>query len=107
LNEPTIISWGRGNYSIKTKNYRFIRYFDGGEELYNHENDPDEWVNLSNDNDYTDLKSKLNKYLPKKETPMFTEHVNFWSIEGADKSTYRDNNPKSGLNKKNRKPQKK
>ena len=107
LNEPTIISWGRGNYSIKTKNYRFIRYFDGGEELYNHENDPDEWVNLSNDNDYTDLKSKLNKYLPKKETPMFTEHVNFWSIEGADKSTYRDNNPKSGLNKKNRKLQKK
>src|SRR5690606_32563498 len=44
--QPAIITWGRGNYAVRTKNWRYIRYFDHSEELYDHRSDPNEWNNL-------------------------------------------------------------
>jgi len=41
-------SFGPGNYSIRSERYRYIRYNDGSEELYDHSNDPNEWNNLIN-----------------------------------------------------------
>ena len=38
-------SFGPGNYSIVTEQYRFIRYADGSEEFYDHATDPQEWYN--------------------------------------------------------------
>ena len=35
-----------GNTAIRTKNWRYIRYAKGGEELYDHRSDPNEWNNL-------------------------------------------------------------
>lgn len=35
------------HYALRTKHYRFIRYNTGQEELYDHKNDPNEWVNLA------------------------------------------------------------
>ncbi len=89
LKNPVITSWGRGNYAVRTKDFRYIRYFDGGEELYDHTNDPNEWSNLANASELQELKNELKSYLPKNEKPMVTEHVNVWSIEGADKAKYR------------------
>lgn len=34
--------------TVKYGSYRFIEYFDGSRELYNHANDPNEWNNLAN-----------------------------------------------------------
>jgi arylsulfatase A-like enzyme len=89
LKDPTIIAWGRGNYSVRTKDFRYIRYFDGGEELYNHKEDPNEWKNLASDVNYDSLKSELKTQLPKEEKPMVSDYLSIWSIEGADKSKYR------------------
>lgn len=89
LEAPTIISWGRGNYSVRTKDHRYIRYFDGGEELYNHLEDPNEWKNLANDKDYISLKDELKSYLPKEEQATVTDHISAWSVEGADKAKFR------------------
>ena len=36
-------------YSYRTKNWRYIRYKDGQEELYDHSKDPYEWNNLAFD----------------------------------------------------------
>ncbi len=36
------------HYSIRSKNFRYIRTKDGQEELYDHRNDPHEWTNLAN-----------------------------------------------------------
>jgi len=89
LENPTIIAWGRGNYSVRTKSYRYIRYFDGGEELYNHNEDPNEWNNLANDSNYASVKDELKGNLPKNEKEMVSDYLSIWSIEGADKAKYR------------------
>ncbi|MEM1443350.1 MAG: sulfatase-like hydrolase/transferase, partial [Verrucomicrobiota bacterium] len=37
------------HHALRTERYRFIRYVDGSEELYDHKNDPHEWTNLAPD----------------------------------------------------------
>ena len=85
LKKPTVISWGRGNYAVRTENWRYIRYFDGTEELYSHESDANEWYNLANNDDYKRVKSELAKSLPKNEAKTIEEFVAPWSVTGADR----------------------
>lgn len=61
---PTLTTWGRNNHAIKTKDYRYIRYEDGSEELYLVKTDPNEWENVANQPKYTKLKEQLKKQLP-------------------------------------------
>jgi len=89
LKKPVITSWGRGNYSIRTKDYRYIRYFNGGEELYNHKNDINEHTNLANNAQHQKIKNKLKSHLPKNEKPMVSDFLSKWSVEGADKAKYK------------------
>jgi choline-sulfatase len=42
----------QGNVSIRSKRWRYIRYADGSEELYDHEKDPNEWDNLASNPEY-------------------------------------------------------
>lgn len=49
------------NYSYRTQNWRYIRYRNGKEELYDHRNDPYEWNNLALDNKYDKKKIELRK----------------------------------------------
>ena len=51
------------NLSIKTKEYRFIQYGKGGEELYDHRRDPNEWTNLAKNPEYAQVKEKLKQQL--------------------------------------------
>ena len=44
-NDPTL-----QHYAIRTDRYRYILYNNGKEELYDHQNDPNEWNNLVLDN---------------------------------------------------------
>ena len=53
-----------GNHSVRTRRYRYIRYDNGDEELYDHRNDPHEWRNLASSAEYTDLKARLESLLP-------------------------------------------
>ncbi|MDF7824537.1 sulfatase [Pontiellaceae bacterium B12227] len=70
MEQPAMTTWGRGNYTLRTKNWRYTRYFDGTEELYDHRNDPQEWTNLANNPEYESMKQKLaDEWLPKKEAP--------------------------------------
>lgn len=46
-------------YSYRTKDWRYIRYKDGQEELYNHKSDPFEWHNLALTQQYQPLKKEL------------------------------------------------
>ncbi|MCX8211923.1 MAG: sulfatase [Lewinella sp.] len=37
----------RQHYALRTEHFRYIRYNTGKEELYDHQNDPNEWFNLA------------------------------------------------------------
>jgi len=65
--EPAITTWGRDNHAIRTERWRYIRYSNGEEELYDHHSDPDEFVNLvRSDPEGSDAVIKsLAKWLPK------------------------------------------
>lgn len=54
-----------GEYAIINRDWRYIRYEEEGEELYNLREDPNEWVNLASSKKYSDLKAKLRKSAPK------------------------------------------
>lgn len=61
---PAITSHGPGNHGIRTERWRYIRYSDGAEELYNIQSDPNEWKNLASDKAYAEIKTSLSKWLP-------------------------------------------
>lgn len=71
--QPALTTWGRGNYALRTENWRYIRYFDGSEELYNHQNDSNEWTNLADDARYKTIKTEMAEWIPKKEAVLRPE----------------------------------
>jgi arylsulfatase A-like enzyme len=64
---PALSTMGRGNHTVCDDRYRYIRYSDGSEELYDHNNDPNEWTNLAKNTDAAPIKARLAKAMPKLE----------------------------------------
>ena len=62
---PVLTTFGKGNHAVRTKRWRYIRYHDGGEELYDHDADPKEWTNLAKLSRYSSLIERLRKTIPK------------------------------------------
>lgn len=62
---PAISTMGYRQHSVRDERYRYISYSDGSEELYDHDNDPQEWTNLALDPEYKNIINKLKKWLPK------------------------------------------
>lgn len=50
-----------GNGSLRTDRWRYIRYADGSEELYDHLSDPNEWNNLSGAQQHADQLQDLRR----------------------------------------------
>ncbi|MDZ4798426.1 MAG: sulfatase [Bryobacteraceae bacterium] len=67
--KPVLTTYLKGNHSIRDERFRYIRYNDGGEELYDHSNDPNEWTNLADRQEFANIKSRLAKWLPKTDAP--------------------------------------
>jgi arylsulfatase A-like enzyme len=61
---PALTTHGFQNHAVRTTRWRYIRYADGGEELYDDMNDPYEWTNLANDKEHEALKAELAKAFP-------------------------------------------
>jgi arylsulfatase A-like enzyme len=61
---PAIITNGPGNHAIRTQRWRYIRYRNGGEELYDHDADPHEWTNLAGEPAYRPIIEELARWLP-------------------------------------------
>ncbi|MCA9139807.1 MAG: sulfatase [Planctomycetales bacterium] len=61
---PVLTSSYYGNHAVRSRDWRYIRYKDGAEELYDHRNDPNEFHNLANDPKFADQKAGLAKWIP-------------------------------------------
>lgn len=59
-----LCTFGRNNHAVKSDRFRYIRYEDGGEEFYDHNNDPNEWTNQADNPDYEDEINALKQHLP-------------------------------------------
>ena len=65
--KPVLTTYGKGNHAIRTERWRYIHYFDGTDELYDHQKDPEEWRNLANMPKYRCVIKELKNSLPKTE----------------------------------------
>jgi arylsulfatase A-like enzyme len=61
---PALMTYGRGNHAVRSDRWRYIRYADRSEELYDHQNDPHEWTNLAGDPQYAGVLQSHRKWLP-------------------------------------------
>ncbi len=69
------------NHAVRNEGWRYIRYANGDEELYNEASDPEEWKNLAADPQYAGTKAELAKSLPA------TNHKDIGGGGGAEEGT--------------------
>jgi arylsulfatase A-like enzyme len=60
---PVAMSWKEGNHSLRDSRWRYTRYRDGSEELYDHVTDPYEWTNLALDQAFDDVRTAFSEGL--------------------------------------------
>ena len=61
---PAITTHNHDNHSVRSLDWRYIRYADGSEELYNLHEDPQEWKNVAQDGEFTSIKESHRRLLP-------------------------------------------
>ena len=68
--EPAVTTYRRNNHTVRTETWRYTRYADGGEELYDETKDPYEWTNLAwKGGGDKAVKERLGQLLPKENNP--------------------------------------
>lgn len=67
---PAITTHNPGNHTVRSERWRYIRYADGSEELYDHLRDPEEWANQANHPDYAEIIDELAAWLPVNDAPL-------------------------------------
>jgi arylsulfatase A-like enzyme len=75
---PALTTMAPGHYSIRSERWRYIRYSDATEELYDHDHGPREWVNLAADPALADVKTALAARIPQKTAPPAPEIPKTW-----------------------------
>ncbi len=80
-NRPILTTFAPKNHSVRSTRWHYIRYGDGSEELYDHENDPHEWYNLAGTSQHDEIVQKLRAAIPTNDAkPVISDWQN-WEIE--------------------------
>lgn len=66
---PALTTYRLGNHAVRSENWRYIRYNDGTEELYDRRKDPNEWTNLAAKPEMASAKAESAQWLPKHNEP--------------------------------------
>jgi arylsulfatase A-like enzyme len=62
---PALTTYRRNDHAVRTASWRYIRYSDGSEELYQHPEDYHERTNLAAKPGHSELKAQLADWFPK------------------------------------------
>jgi iduronate 2-sulfatase len=81
--KPVVNTWYYKNHAVRSNNWRYIKYRDGSEELYNHRTDPGEHVNLAENPEYAHVISEHRKWLPK--TDALPAGTSQWTPDKLDR----------------------
>ena len=66
---PAITTHNQNNHAVRSERWRYIRYADESEELYDMQADPNEVHNLAGDEQYTPIIAEHRRWLPEKNLP--------------------------------------
>ncbi len=66
---PAVMTYFQNNHAVRTQEWRYIRYADGEEELYDVLSDPYEWNNLAARPELESVKKQLAQRFPKINAP--------------------------------------
>ncbi|WP_044221124.1 sulfatase [Flammeovirga pacifica] len=66
MNKAVITSKDKGMHSIRSNQFRYTIYKDGFEELYDHDNDPNEWTNVAKKGQYKNALEEMRNLLKNK-----------------------------------------
>ncbi len=58
-----------GEYAVINRDWRYIRYGEDGEELYDLKKDPHEWNNLAGEDKYAKVKNRMASFAPMEFAP--------------------------------------
>lgn len=72
-NHPAITAYDYSEFAVSTERWRYIRYIDDSEELYDYKNDPEERHNLANTEQMAGIKARLAEMIPKHPAPLRAE----------------------------------
>jgi len=75
--KPALTTYKFKNHAIRSEGWRYIRYENGDEELYDHAADPHEWTNLAREPRFAAEKAELARWLPKNDAP--------WPVAATEK----------------------
>lgn len=73
--QPALTTYLFKNHAVRTEAYRYIRYANGDEELYDEKKDPLEWRNLASAPESAAIKGELAKSFPKGDKPALAASV--------------------------------
>jgi choline-sulfatase len=83
---PAITTHNHDNHGIRSRDWRYIRYADGSEELYDMQNDPNEWENLVDDPTCESALEQHRAWLPKvnlKPVPGSAHRILLYNSDGT------------------------
>ena len=67
---PAITTYDFAEFSVRTEDWRYTRYIDDSEELYDHRSDPEEWANLADRSEYREVKARMTALIPSDPAPL-------------------------------------
>ncbi|MBI5769136.1 MAG: sulfatase [Verrucomicrobia bacterium] len=65
--QPAITTYKYKNHTVRSAGWRYIRYANGDEELYDETKDPNEWTNLAAKPEFAARKAEFARFLPKSD----------------------------------------
>jgi len=78
---PIRTTFAPGNHSLRSTRWHYIRYGDGSEELYDHQQDPHEWHNLAGGEEHRERIAEFRARLPAYNAkPVMSKWQN-WEIQ--------------------------
>ncbi len=82
--KPALCTHGPGNHAIITEEWRYIRYADGSDELYDLVDDPHEWHNLAQNSKYEKVIQHLSAYIPASQPPASGNNIRLIDYRDGD-----------------------
>ena len=81
---PALTTFERNNHALRSEHFRYIRYADGSEELYDHRDDPHEWTNLAANTKHKTVIDDHRRWLPMVNNEPILGSVDSAAVQSAD-----------------------